>query len=82
MPKVKVVFNRQNCIGAASCVAVCPKYWKLLDDGKAELLGSKKNPKTAEYELEIEASQEDLTCLKESADACPVQVIKIIKLGK
>jgi ferredoxin len=77
MPKVKVIFDRQSCIGAGICCVVCPKFWKMAKDGKAELLGSKENPETGEYELEIEVNEEDLNCLKESADSCPAQVIKV-----
>lgn len=79
MPKVKVIFDRGGCIGAGACCLVCPKYWKMSEDGKADLLGSKENLKTGRYELEIEVSQEDLNCLKESADSCPVQVIEVIE---
>ena len=77
MPKVKVIYNREGCIGAGACCAVCPKYWKMAEDGKADLLGSKENPATGKYELEIEVSEEDLNGLKESANACPVQVIEV-----
>lgn len=79
MPRVKVIYNREGCIGAGGCVAVCPKYWKMAEDGKADLLGSKKNLSTGNFELEIEVSEEDLERLKESADACPVQVIEVIE---
>lgn len=79
MPKVKIIFDRQNCIGAGACVAVCPKYWQMAEDGKAELLGGKENLETGKYELEIEVSEEDLISLKESASACPVQVIQVIE---
>ncbi|MBI2042245.1 MAG: ferredoxin [Candidatus Nealsonbacteria bacterium] len=75
MPKVKVVFDRTNCIGAQSCSIVCPKFWKIAEDGKADLLGSKENPQTGKYELEKEVSNEDAVCLRESAGACPVRVI-------
>lgn len=75
MPKVKVVFDRVNCIGAQSCAIACPKYWKIAEDGKANLLDSKKNPETGKYELKKEVSNEDAACLREAAGACPVRVI-------
>lgn len=75
MPKVKVVFDRQNCIGAQACSAACPKYWKIAQDGKADLSGSALNSQTGKYELAAEVSEEDLVCLKEAANACPVRVI-------
>ncbi len=79
MPKIKVVYNRKNCIGAGSCCIVCPKFWQMNNDGKADLLGSKQNPKTGDYELTVEANKEVLKSLEQSADSCPVQVIKIVK---
>jgi ferredoxin len=79
MPKVKIIYNREGCIGAGSCCVVCPKYWKMGDDNKANLLGSKKNEETKNYELEIEVDEKDFACLKESANSCPVQVIKFIE---
>ena len=77
MKKFKITYNRKNCIGAASCAIVCPKFWKIADDGKADLLGSKKNPKNNNHELNIEVNNEDLKSLREAAASCPVQVIKI-----
>jgi len=49
------------------------------DDNKANLLGSKKNEETRNYEFEIEVGEKDFACLKESANSCPVQVIKFIE---
>jgi len=75
MPKIKVVFDRQNCIGAQACTAACPKYWKIAEDGKANLAGSQLNSQTGKHELTAEVNEEDLVCLKESTAACPVRVI-------
>ena len=65
MPKIKVVYNRKNCIGAGSCCIFCPKFWQMNNDGKADLLGSKQNPKTADYELTVEANKEVLKSLEQ-----------------
>ncbi|MBI2626126.1 MAG: ferredoxin [Candidatus Nealsonbacteria bacterium] len=80
MAKVKVIFDRHNCIGARACAVVCPKYWGMADDkdGKANLLGSKLNEETGKYELETEASDQDLVSLRESAKACPINVIELV----
>lgn len=75
--KIRITYDRQNCIGAGSCCIVCPKFWKMADDGKADFIGAKKNLKTDKYELELNAGEKTLKCLKESASSCPVQVIKI-----
>jgi len=62
---IKINFERDKCIGCGSCQAVCPKCWKLAEDGKAELLCAK----------EIE----EVGCNQEAADSCPVQCIQIEK---
>lgn len=77
--KIKVIFDRKNCVGAGSCCAICPKFWKMSEDGKADLLGAKKNSQTNNYELELEGSSKDLNCLQESAASCVAGVIKVIK---
>lgn len=71
----KIILEREKCIGCGSCVALCPKFFELAEDGKAILKGSKKNEKTGNFELEVE----DLECIKEAAETCPMQIIKIIE---
>jgi len=70
---MKIVHEREKCIGCGSCVALCPKYFEIAEDGKAQLLNSKKNPEAGNEELEIEK----IDCAQEAADICPVQCIKI-----
>ena len=65
---VKIILEREKCIGCGSCESLCPKYWKVVDDGKVNFLGPKE---------EIE----EIGCNQEAADACPVQVIEIIKIN-
>lgn len=72
---MKIVHERQKCIGCGSCAALCPKHWEIAEDGKANLLNSKVNPKTGNEELEINK----IECNQEAADICPVQIIRIIK---
>ncbi len=69
----KVIYDRQNCIGAAQCVAVMPEFWILDSDGKANLKGSKKSNGT--WELELDEKQ--LSKMKDAAASCPVNVIHI-----
>lgn len=71
---VKVILDRDVCIGCGSCQALCPKYWEMADDAKVNLLGSKKTD-GEKYELEI-ANPE---CNQQAAEACPVQCIHIEK---
>jgi len=66
---MKIIQEHEKCIGCGSCVAICPKYWEIADDGKAKLVGSKGE------ELEVD----EVGCNQEASDACPVQCIKIQK---
>lgn len=73
MPKYKVVYERDKCIGAAGCVAAYEKRWTLADDGKADLEGGKK----ANEHWELEIDESELEDMKKAAEACPVTVIHI-----
>ncbi|MFH1443711.1 MAG: ferredoxin [Candidatus Micrarchaeota archaeon] len=75
MAKFKVELDRDGCIGAAVCEAVCPKHFKMADDGKVDMPGSLKHPEGEVYEKEI--GQEDYESMKLAADGCPVKVIHI-----
>ena len=68
----KIILERDKCIGCGACGAVCPKYWKLAEDGKTDLLGAKKE-KEENYILELKEAE----CNHEAAEACPVQCIHV-----
>lgn len=70
MPKFKVIYDREACVGAGACTVVCEKFWKMNDDGKADLIGGDPNN-------EIIIGEEDLPCNKQAADSCPVDAIRI-----
>ena len=72
---MRVVQEREKCIGCGNCAALCPKYWEMAEDGKVTLLGAKKNSKTGNHELEVK----EVECNQEAADSCPVQIIHIEK---
>ncbi len=63
--KLKIVQDRNKCIGCGACAAICPANWFMDDDGKSSL------KKTI---VEKEG------CNKAAAEACPVQAIKITKI--
>lgn len=71
---MKIIHEREKCIGCGSCVALCPKFWEMAEDGKSDLKGATKNSE-GNYELEVE----EVDCNQEAADSCPVQIIHIIK---
>jgi ferredoxin len=62
---MKIILEREKCIGCGSCQTVCQQYWKLADDGKIEYLGPK------------ELTEQGIGCNREAADVCPVQCIRI-----
>lgn len=69
---MKIIHEKDKCIGCGSCVALCSKHWEMSEDGYASLKGGSKNDQ-GQYELETETAG----CSKEAADACPVQCIII-----
>lgn len=76
MARYKIVYERVNCIGAAVCVAVLPKYWEMDPDGKANMLTSVKTGDV--YELELDEGE--IEAMKQAAEGCPVNVIHITNL--
>ncbi len=78
MAKYKVIYDRQNCIGAVQYVAVMPEFWTLDKDGKANLKGSKKNGGTWELDLDETLLQK----MKDAAASCPVNVIHVEETKK
>lgn len=70
---MKVIHEREKCIGCGSCAALCPDYWEMAEDGKSTLKNSQSNSKTGNYELEVEKAK----CNQEAADSCPVRCIHI-----
>jgi len=72
---MKIIHEREKCIGCGACMAVCPKFWEMGEDGKSKLKNSKINPATKNYELEIE----EIGCNQQAADSCPIGIIHIEK---
>jgi len=69
---MKIIHEKNECIGCGACVALCPQYWEIAD-GKALLKGAKTNKDTGSDELEVEK----LECNENIEDVCPVQCIHI-----
>ena len=71
---MKIILEKEKCIGCGSCAALCPKFFELKEDGKVHLKGSSVDEKSESDELEIK----EVDCSKEAVEICPVQCIKII----
>ena len=72
---MKITLDKSKCIGCGSCVSLCPKFFELEKDGKSHLKGAKLDQTKQKEELEVE----ELGCLKEAAEICPVEAIQIEK---
>ncbi|HQB84828.1 MAG: Ferredoxin [Parcubacteria group bacterium ADurb.Bin247] len=62
----KIIHDRDACVGCGLCASVCPEYWTMSEDGKATLNSSA---------LELE----ELGCMQDAVDSCPVQCISILE---
>lgn len=72
---MKIVLDREKCIGCGSCVVICPAFFEMAEDGKSKLKGKVIRPKKDIEELAISS----IECAQDAADSCPVQVIRVIK---
>lgn len=68
---MKIIIETKKCIGCGSCVAVCPDYFELGDDGKAKLNGGKNEGNSNVLHTNKEG------CSREAIEICPVECIKI-----
>ena len=78
MPKYKIEFDRELCIGALACNAVAEDFWPRAEDGKVDLTNAKYNEETKKWELIIEEKDDETN--KEAADVCPVDAIVVTKI--
>jgi len=69
---MKITQEREKCIGCGTCVAVCPNFWTMGEDGKSNLKGAQ-DAGGGIFELEVD----DAGCNKEAESACPVQIIHV-----
>lgn len=76
--KLKIVYDRLGCIGAAACASIDPINFVMnTSDGKADLTKSEMQENKSVKILEV-ANQEELTRIVESAKACPVNIIEVV----
>jgi len=71
---MKIILEKDKCIGCGSCAVLCPDYFEMCENSKAALKESKKN---ADNNFELEITEID--CVNDAAEACPVQIIHINK---
>ena len=71
---MKIILDREKCIGCGNCVVICPAFFEMAEDGKSKLKGKVIGPKKDIEELAISS----IKCAQDAADSCPVQVIHVI----
>ena len=72
MAKIKIIHEREKCIGCGACAAVAPELFEMADDGKSTLKGGKQAEDEI-YEKEIDASH--ASSAKEAERNCPADCI-------
>ncbi len=75
--KLTVKVDTKLCIGAASCVSIAPKFFKLDEDNTAFLV----DPATGDEKTSItfDATPEEAAAIRESVENCPTSAIVIVK---
>jgi len=74
---MKIIHQREKCVGCGICAVLCPDSWKMDEDGRATLanLDARYNTETEQGEVIIKK----LGCNIKAAASCPVGCIKITK---
>ncbi len=79
MRKFRLIQYRENCIGCNACFEAAPERWRMSkSDGKCTLVGgTQKKGIYTNIISEIELEENKL-----AAANCPVNIIKIVELGR
>ena len=72
---MKIILDREKCIGCGSCAVICPAFFDMAEDGKSKLKGKVTKRKKDIEELLITS----LECSQEASEACPSQAIRVNK---
>lgn len=70
---VKVLINRENCIGCGVCEALCPEVFEIDEDG----FSSVKEPHREGDLGKGEVGDHLKGCVEEASSSCPVSVITV-----
>ncbi|WP_028978407.1 ferredoxin [Sporocytophaga myxococcoides] len=73
---IKIIQQREKCIGCNYCVEVAPDRWAMSKkDGKSVLIGSK--DKKGFHAVDVSEVEQDAN--KKAAELCPVKIIQVIQ---
>jgi len=74
MKYIKIAHKKPECIGCALCTEVAPGYWRMDEDGEAQLIQVIRSDKQFEY---ANGFEEDRESLKKAEEGCPVGIIRV-----
>jgi ferredoxin len=74
MKYIKIAHKKLECIGCALCAEVAPGYWRMDEDGEAQLIQPIRRDAQFEY---ANGFDEDRAALKQAEEGCPVGIIRI-----
>jgi len=70
---MKVLINRENCIGCGVCEALCPEVFEIDEDGFSKI----KEPYRKGGPERGEVGEHLKGCVEEASSSCPVSVITV-----
>ncbi len=81
---MKIIIDRDKCIGAATCIVLASKTFGLDQDGKAFILNENKetavmSPEGTVVESEATEAMDARESIMEGARSCPVLAIKLFE---
>ncbi len=81
---MKIIIDRDKCIGAATCIVLAAKTFGLDQEGKAFILNKKKetavmSPEGTVVESETTEAMDARESIIEGARSCPVTAIKLFE---
>ena len=71
---LRIIHKYLECIGCDLCCEVAPSYWKMNDEGLAELRWVSRDKGNLQFG---EGWDEDIETLRRAEESCPVNIIRI-----
>jgi len=75
---MKIVHEKNKCLGCGICAEVCPEVFSMDSNGKAFLRGDNVNVKEDKDKGTASVVVKGLSCPSRAAALCPVQCIHIL----
>jgi len=77
---MKIIVDRNACIGAASCAAIASKTFKLDMEGRAEVINGTDHVQTGEESSAHSTDhQDERELIIEAARSCPTNAIRLLE---